>query len=31
LIVGSLIGGLGYGGCYDGYYAYSGCSYGYGY
>jgi hypothetical protein len=30
LIAGSLVGaGLGYGGCNDGYYAYSGCTYGY--
>jgi hypothetical protein len=30
LIAGSLFGaGLGYGGCYDGDYAYSGCTYGY--
>ncbi|MDR3571048.1 MAG: hypothetical protein P4L81_02525, partial [Candidatus Pacebacteria bacterium] len=30
LIAGSLFGaGLGYGGCYDGNYAYSGCNYGY--
>jgi hypothetical protein len=30
LFAGSLIGaGMGYGGCYDGYYAYSGCDYGY--
>jgi hypothetical protein len=29
LIAGSLVGaGLGYGGCNDGYYAYSGCTYG---